>query len=68
MSHRSSSIARCAQKQFYREALLKFSQDLQENTCARVPFLIKLETSAYNFIKKRLCQRNLETGEEKRQF
>ena len=28
------------------------SQNLQENTCARIFFLIKLQTSACNFIKK----------------
>ena len=31
---------------------LKFSQDLQENTCARISFLIKLQALACNVIKK----------------
>ena len=31
---------------------LKNLQNLQENTCAIVPFLIKLQASACNFIKK----------------
>ena len=31
---------------------LDISQNLQENTCAKVSFLIKLEVSACNFIKK----------------
>ena len=32
--------------------LLEISQNLQENACTRVSFLIKLQGSAYNFIKK----------------
>ena len=31
---------------------LKISQSSQENTCARVPFLIKLQVEACNFIRK----------------
>ena len=31
---------------------LEFLQISQENTCARVSFLIKLQTETYNFIKK----------------
>ena len=31
---------------------LKISQNSEENTCARVSFLIKLQTLAYNFIEK----------------
>ena len=34
------------------KAFLKISQNLQENTCARVSFLIKLLTKACNFILK----------------
>ena len=34
--------------------LLEISQNSQENTCARVSFLIKLQASACNFIKKKL--------------
>ena len=32
--------------------LLEISQNSQENTCARVSFLIKLQAEVYNFIKK----------------
>ena len=39
------------------EVLFKISQNLQENTCARVSFLIKLQASGCNFIKKRLWHR-----------
>ena len=35
-----------------REVFLEVSQNLQENTCPRVPFLIKLQVQACNFIKK----------------
>ena len=31
---------------------LEISQNSQGNTCARVSFLIKLQSQAYNFIKK----------------
>ena len=39
-------------KVFYRKIYLKNSQNLQENPCTRVSFLIKLQVSACNFIKK----------------
>ena len=32
--------------------LIEISQNSPENTCARASFLIKLQTKAYNFIKK----------------
>ena len=35
------------------KVFLKISQNSQENTCARVSFLIKLQVEACNFIKKR---------------
>ena len=35
-----------------RKVFLEISQNLQEKTCARVPFLIKLQAQACNFIKK----------------
>ena len=35
-----------------KKVFLKFLQNSQENTCARVSFLIKLEAEACNFIKK----------------
>ena len=35
-----------------KEVFLKISQNSQENTCARVSFLIKLQIEACNFIKK----------------
>ena len=34
-----------------KKVFLKILQKLQENTCARVSLLIKLQPSAYNFIK-----------------
>ena len=40
---------RCSVKKMF----LEFSQNLQESTCARVSFLIKLEALACKFIKKR---------------
>ena len=39
-------------KVFCEKVFLKFSQNLQENTCPRVSFLMKLQASACNFIKK----------------
>ena len=35
-----------------KKVFLEISQNSQENTCARVSFLIKLYASACNFIKK----------------
>ena len=35
-----------------KKMFLKLLQNLLENTCARVSFLIKLQVEAYNFIKK----------------
>ena len=35
-----------------KKVFLKISQNSQENTCARVSFLIKLQASACNFITK----------------
>ena len=43
-----SSHQRCSIKKVF----LKISQNLQENTCARVSFLIKLQASVCHFIKK----------------
>ena len=39
------------------KVLLKILQNLPENTLTRVPFLMKLQSSAYNFIKKEIWQR-----------
>ena len=39
---------RCSVK----KAFLEIPQNSQENTCARVPFIIKLQALAFNFIKK----------------
>ena len=36
-----------------KKVLLEISQNSEENTCAIVSFLIKLQTSACNFIKKK---------------
>ena len=41
-------IRRCSVKKVF----LKISQNSQENTCARVSFLTKLQASVCNFIKK----------------
>ena len=41
-------VQRCSVKKMF----LEVSQNSQENTCARVSFLIKLQTEACNFIKK----------------
>ena len=41
-----------AQRCFIKTVLLEISQNSQENTCARVSFLIKLQTKANNFIEK----------------
>ena len=35
-----------------KKVLLEISQNLQENTCARISFLIKLQAQACKFIKK----------------
>ena len=37
---------------FSKQLFLEISKNSQENTCARVPFLIKLQSKACNFIKK----------------
>ena len=41
-----------ARKCFVKKAFLEILQNSQENTCARVSFLIKLQAEACNFIKK----------------
>ena len=41
-------VQRCSVKKLF----LKISQNSQENTCARVSFLKKLQTETSNFIKK----------------
>ena len=41
-------VQRCSVKKVF----LKISQNSQENTCARASFLIKLQASVCNFIKK----------------
>ena len=41
-----------AQRCSVKKVFLENSQNSQENTCARVSFLIKLQASACNFIKK----------------
>ena len=38
---------------FYKKGALKISQNLQENTCARVSFLVKLLTSGLHLYLKR---------------
>ena len=39
---------------FLKKVFLKTSQNLQENTCARVSFLIKMQAEARNYIKKKI--------------
>ena len=41
-------VQRCSVKRVF----LEISQNSQENTCARVSFLIKLQAEVFNFIKK----------------
>ena len=41
------------QRRSVKRVFLKISQNLQENTCARVSFLIKLQASGLKFYKKR---------------
>ena len=41
-------VWRCSVKKMFLEIL----QNSQENTCAKVSFLIKLQVEAFNFIKK----------------
>ena len=41
-------VWRCSVKKMFLEIL----QNSQENTCAKVSFLIKLQAEAFNFIKK----------------
>ena len=47
----SSSSKNSQRKCSVEKGVFRNFQDLQENTCARVPFLIKLQASACNFIK-----------------
>ena len=47
-SYRSSSP-----EVFYKKCVLKYFENSQENTCARVSFLIMLQTKTCNFIKKK---------------
>ena len=48
MQSTETVVRRCRLKKVFS----KFSQNSQENTCARVSFSIKLQAEAYNFIKK----------------
>ena len=49
LAHYSENVARkCSVKKMF----LEIPQNSQENTCARVSFLIKLQAEACNFIKK----------------
>ena len=41
-----------AQRCFIKKVFFEISQNSQENICARVSFLIKLQDKASNFIKK----------------
>ena len=48
--HAEAVAQRCSIK----EVFLKVSQNSLENTCARVSFLLKLQTETCNFIKKEI--------------
>ena len=48
----SISTEAVAKRCSVKRVLLKISQDSQENTCARFSFLIQVQASACNFIKK----------------
>ena len=48
MKDSEAAVQRCSVKRVF----LEISQNSQENTCARVSFLIKLQAEACNFIKK----------------
>ena len=50
---RTNSSEAVTQKCSVKKVLLKISQNSQENTCARVSYLIKLPTHPCNFIKKK---------------
>ena len=54
ISHRESwlPVKAVAQRCFVKTVLLEILQNSQENTCARVFFLIKLRALVCNFIKK----------------
>ena len=41
---------------FCKNVFLEISQKSQKNTCVRVSFLIKLQASAYNLLRKRPWQ------------
>ena len=47
-----SSIEAATGGVLYEKMFLEISQNSQENICARVSFLIKLQAEACNFIKK----------------
>ena len=51
-----SSLCRCS----VRKVFLEVSQNSQENTCARVSFLIKLQVEACYFIKKETLAQSCE--------
>ena len=46
LPQRKISLQKQPSKAFERKMFLAISQKLQESTCARVPFLIKLQASA----------------------
>ena len=46
-----------AQRCFLKKVFLEISQNSQENTCARVSFLIKLQAAPATLLKKRLWHR-----------
>ena len=53
-SHLVRSSEAVVQSCSVEKVLLKITQNSQENTCARVSFLIKLQAEACNFIKREI--------------
>ena len=51
--YREAVVQRCSVKKVF----LKFLQNSQENTCARICFLLKLQANAWNFIEKETLSR-----------
>ena len=50
LGEKMESTEPVVQRSRLKKVFLKISQNSQENTCARVTFLIKLQAAAWNFI------------------
>ena len=58
ITHRIPAITNCShQRCSVKKVFLEISQNSQENTCARVSFLIKLQAASATLLKKRLWHR-----------